>query len=313
MKIAILADIHGNSIALDAVIQDIDESGGVDEYWILGDLVALGADPVGVLERLEALPKARSVRGNTDRFVVSGELPWTRLPDAEEDPALFQLHFRIARSFAWTAGAVAASGRLAMLRQLPLEIRLQLPDGTRVLAVHAQPGADDGTGIHPKLSDEELAEILSSSEADLVFVGEAPGEEEDLQGKPFVGLAGQLLTRIIESIGLGRDEVYIANVVKCRPPHNRNPKPEEIAACEPYLLQQLEIIKPKLICALGTFAAQTLLKTAQPISILRGRFHWYHNIKLMPTFHPAYLLRNPSGKKIVWQDMQLIKKELLGR
>jgi putative phosphoesterase len=171
MKIAILADIHGNSIALDAVIQDIDESGGVDEYWILGDLVALGADPVGVLERLEALPKALSVRGNTDRFVVSGELPWTRLPDAEEDPALFQLHFRIARSFAWTAGAVAASGGLARLGQLPLEMRRQLPDGTRVLAVHAQPGADDGTGIHPKLSDEELAEILSSSEADLVFVG----------------------------------------------------------------------------------------------------------------------------------------------
>ena len=166
-------------------------------------------------------------------------------------------------------------------------------------------------GLH--LNRKKIVFGSGNSEADLVFVGEAPGEEEDLQGKPFVGLAGQLLTRIIESIGLGRDEVYIANVVKCRPPHNRNPKPEEIAACEPYLLQQLEIIKPKLICALGTFAAQTLLKTAQPISILRGRFHWYHNIKLMPTFHPAYLLRNPSGKKIVWQDMQLIKKELLGR
>jgi putative phosphoesterase len=171
MKIAVLADIHGNSIALDAVIQDIEQSGGVDEFWILGDLVAIGPDPAGVLERLEALPKALSVRGNTDRFVVSGELPWPRLPDVEKDPALFQLHFRIARSFAWTAGAVAASGRLAMLRQLPLEMRLQLPDGTRVLAVHAQPGADDGTGIHPKLSDQALVEFLSGAEADLIFVG----------------------------------------------------------------------------------------------------------------------------------------------
>ena len=171
MKIAVLADIHGNSIALDAVIQDIERSGGVDEYWILGDLVALGPDPAGVLERLEALPKVRSVRGNTDRFVVSGELPWPRLPDVEKDPALFQLHFRIARSFAWTAGAVAASGGLARLGQLPLEKRLQLPDGTRVLAVHAQPGSDDGTGVHPKLSDEALYELVSDAEADLVFVG----------------------------------------------------------------------------------------------------------------------------------------------
>jgi len=148
-------------------------------------------------------------------------------------------------------------------------------------------------------------------EAQLVFVGEAPGEEEDLQGRPFVGLAGSLLTKIIESIGLSREEVYIANVVKCRPPHNRNPRPDEIEACEPYLRQQLEIIRPKIICALGTFAAQTLLKTNLPISKLRGKFHRYNEIRLMPTFHPAYLLRNPSGKKAVWQDMQLIRRELL--
>jgi DNA polymerase len=164
-------------------------------------------------------------------------------------------------------------------------------------------------GLH--LRRKNIVFGTGKGEAELVFIGEAPGEEEDLQGRPFIGLAGGLLTRIIESIGLRRDEVYIGNVVKCRPPKNRNPKPEEIAACEPYLIQQLEIIKPKLICALGTFAAQTLLKTDQPISRLRGRFHWYHNIKLMPTFHPAYLLRNQSGKKVVWQDMQLIKKELL--
>lgn len=164
-------------------------------------------------------------------------------------------------------------------------------------------------GLH--LNRKNIVFGNGNVEAELVFIGEAPGEEEDLQGKPFVGAAGQLLSRIIESIGLRREEVYITNVVKCRPPSNRNPKPEEITACEPYLHQQLEIIKPKLICALGTFAAQTLLKTDQSISRLRGRFHRYHNIKLMPTFHPAYLLRNSSGKKLVWQDMQLIKKELL--
>jgi uracil-DNA glycosylase family 4 len=147
-------------------------------------------------------------------------------------------------------------------------------------------------------------------EARLVFVGEAPGEDEDLQGKPFVGRAGQLLTRIIVAMGLSRDEVYIANIIKCRPPKNRNPQPDEIAACEPFLIRQLGCIRPRVICALGTFSAQTLLATAQKITQLRGRFHDYHGIKLMPTFHPAYLLRNPNEKKTVWEDMQKIMEEL---
>lgn len=146
--------------------------------------------------------------------------------------------------------------------------------------------------------------------AKLVFVGEAPGADEDEQGLPFVGQAGQLLTKIIEAMGLKREEVYICNILKCRPPQNRNPLPHEIAACEPYLKQQLKIISPQIICALGTFAAKALLKTDAPISGLRGRFHSYEGIKLMPTYHPAYLLRNPSAKKTVWQDVQLIMKEL---
>ncbi|MBN2256068.1 MAG: uracil-DNA glycosylase [Deltaproteobacteria bacterium] len=146
--------------------------------------------------------------------------------------------------------------------------------------------------------------------AALVFVGEAPGEQEDRQGKPFVGRAGQLLTRIIEAMGLKRSEVYICNILKCRPPGNRNPKPAEIAACEPFLLKQLDAIGPKVICALGTFAAKTLLNTDLSISVLRGRFHEYHGIKLMPTYHPAYLLRNPGAKKQVWEDVQMIMKEL---
>lgn len=146
--------------------------------------------------------------------------------------------------------------------------------------------------------------------ADLVFVGEAPGADEDRLGRPFVGRAGQLLTRMIIAMGLKREDVYICNILKCRPPGNRNPEKEEIAECEPYLIRQLEIIKPKIICALGTFAAQTLLKKDVPITALRGRYHDYHGIKLMPTYHPAYLLRNAGAKKLVWEDLQVIMKDL---
>jgi DNA polymerase len=144
--------------------------------------------------------------------------------------------------------------------------------------------------------------------ADMVFVGEAPGHDEDLQGKPFVGAAGQLLTKIIEAIKLDRSQVYICNILKCRPPGNRNPEPREIEMCEPYLIRQLELIKPKVICALGTFAAQTLLKNTTPISKLRGQIHYYHDIKLVPTFHPAALLRNPAWKRQAWEDVQLVRK-----
>ena len=149
-----------------------------------------------------------------------------------------------------------------------------------------------------------------SQEADLMFIGEAPGKDEDLQGRPFVGRAGQLLTKIIESIGLKREDVYIANILKSRPPDNRNPQPDERAACTPYLLKQIECIKPKVICTLGKFSSQTLLDTETPISSLRGKFYEYHGIKLMPTYHPAYLLRSSIGKKDVWEDMKKIAKEL---
>ena len=146
-------------------------------------------------------------------------------------------------------------------------------------------------------------------DAQLVFVGEGPGGEEDVQGKPFVGRAGQLLTKIINSIDLTRDEVYIANIIKCRPPHNRNPEPDEIKACEPFLIKQLDAIKPKIICALGTFAAQTLLETDERISRLRGKFIPYRESRLIATFHPAFLLRNPQRKRDVWEDMKMIRKE----
>ncbi|MDD4203228.1 MAG: uracil-DNA glycosylase [Candidatus Omnitrophica bacterium] len=150
-----------------------------------------------------------------------------------------------------------------------------------------------------------------SEKAELVFVGEAPGEDEDIMARPFVGKAGQLLTQIIEKgMKLKREDVYICNVLKCRPPQNRNPLPDEIDKCEKYLLQQLKIIKPKVICTLGKFASQTLLKSETPISKLRGKFYDYHGISLMPTFHPAYLLRNPQDKKLVWEDIQKIMSRL---
>jgi DNA polymerase len=145
--------------------------------------------------------------------------------------------------------------------------------------------------------------------ARLVFVGEGPGFEEDQRGQPFVGAAGRLLTRIIEAIKLNRSQVYICNIIKCRPPGNRNPEPDEIKTCFPFLKRQIAAIQPDLIVALGTFAAQTLLDTSQPISKLRGRFHVYEGIKVLPTYHPAYLLRNSNKKRDVWEDMKMLMKE----
>jgi DNA polymerase len=145
--------------------------------------------------------------------------------------------------------------------------------------------------------------------ARLMFVGEGPGQEEDLAGEPFVGAAGQLLTRIIEAIKLTREDVYIANVVKCRPPGNRTPQPEEIATCSPFLRRQIAAIRPLFICTLGGCAAQTLLGTKAPISRLRGRFYDFAGIRVLPTFHPAYLLRNPEKKREVWEDLKRLMKE----
>lgn len=148
--------------------------------------------------------------------------------------------------------------------------------------------------------------------ARLMLVGEAPGEEEDERGEPFVGRSGQLLTKIIEAIGLSREQVYISNVIKCRPPDNRNPEPDEVAACEPYLFRQIDVINPMVIVPLGKFATQCLLKTTDPITRLRGRRFDYRGTTLIPTFHPAYLLRNPSAKREVWDDMKLVRAILQG-
>jgi DNA polymerase len=152
---------------------------------------------------------------------------------------------------------------------------------------------------------------VGSPKARVLFVGEAPGRDEDIQGEPFVGEAGRLLTKMIEAMKFQREDVYICNVLKCRPPGNRNPEPDEIAACSPFLRRQVEAIAPQVIVALGTFAAQTLIDTREPISRLRGRFHDYFGTPLMPTFHPSFLLRSPEKKREAWSDLQQVMKLLV--
>lgn len=162
-----------------------------------------------------------------------------------------------------------------------------------------------------RLGRSQVVFGVGNPNAALMFVGEGPGRDEDLQGEPFVGRAGQLLTEIItKGMKLRRSDVYIANVVKCRPPENRNPEPDEITTCLPFLARQVELVRPKVIVALGTFAAQALLGVRIPITRLRGMWHEYHGVRVMPTFHPAYLLRNPNDKKLVWVDIKMVMTEL---
>jgi len=187
------------------------------------------------------------------------------------------------------------------------------PSGTFV-------GAEGLAAVRSELGDCQRCKLctgrknlvfgVGNPRAHLVFVGEGPGADEDEQGEPFVGKAGQLLTKMIEAMGYRREDVYICNVVKCRPPGNRNPEPDEIAACEPFLQKQLAAIAPRMIVTLGKFAAQCLLRDDSPISRLRGNFRSYDGVPLMPTFHPAYLLRDPTKKKEAWEDLKLVMASL---
>lgn len=171
MRVALLSDIHGNPIALNAVLADIASQGGVDAYWILGDLVALGPKPVRTLEILSALPNARFIRGNTDRYVCTGDRPSPSIEEARSNSDLLDALVEIANTFAWTQGMITASGWLRWLGDLPLEMRVTLPDGTRFLGVHASPGQDDGPGIGPNTDEVDVAGILRNSQADLLCVG----------------------------------------------------------------------------------------------------------------------------------------------
>jgi uracil-DNA glycosylase len=203
-----------------------------------------------------------------------------------------------------------AAGRQVPKPAAPAVASTLPPAGETLEQIRAELGDCQRCGLGASRS--HLVYGAGDPHARLVFVGEAPGFEEDRQGEPFVGEAGQLLTRIIQAMGLSRDEVYICNVLKCRPPENRNPHHDEIEACRPFLQRQLQAIAPAAIITLGTFATQTLLHTKEPISRLRGRFHDFHGIPLMPTFHPAFLLRSPEKKREVWDDVQQVMK-LLGR
>jgi uracil-DNA glycosylase len=187
--------------------------------------------------------------------------------------------------------------------------RSDIDEASGLAALRAEIGDCTRCKLH-RLGRRQVVFGVGNPNATLMFAGEAPGRDEDIQGIPFVGRAGQLLTKMIEAIGMTRDDVYIANVIKCRPPENRNPEPDEVATCEPFLFRQVETIKPKVIVALGTFAAQALLKTTDSISRLRGRVYLYGGAQLIPTFHPAYLLRSPERKRDAWEDLKLAKSLL---
>jgi DNA polymerase len=201
-------------------------------------------------------------------------------------------------------GAAGTPADAAAAEEAPAVV----PDQARTLvALREDLGDCTRCPLHA-LGRRQIVFGVGNPSADLMFVGEAPGADEDRQGEPFVGRAGQLLTKIIQAIDLQRSDVYIANVIKCRPPGNRNPEPVEVATCEPFLVRQIDIIHPKVIVALGTFAAHTLLGSDAPISRLRGRVHELAGgTKLVPTFHPAYLLRSPDRKRDVWEDMKIVR------
>jgi DNA polymerase len=178
------------------------------------------------------------------------------------------------------------------------------PSPLDLATIRADLGADCSRCKLHALGRRQVVFGAGNPDADLMFVGEAPGADEDIKGVPFVGKAGQLLTKMIQAINLERDQVYIANVIKCRPPGNRNPEPDEIATCEPFLFQQIDAVRPRVIVALGSFAAKTLLRTEESISRLRGRVYDFRGAKLIPTFHPSFLLRSPDRKRDAWEDLK---------
>ena len=220
------------------------------------------------------------------------------------------------------ATLAAARSQFEYLTDLGFEeLKVSAPAGADVQnSEAASPGSAALDAVFNDLGDcqrcglgasrTKLVYGVGNPNARLVLVGDAPGHEEDLQGEPFVGEAGQLLDRILQAMGLHRDDVYLCNVLKCRPPNNRDPQPEEGATCEAFLAQQIAAIRPQVIIALGRFAVHRLLKTNAPISKLRGEWQSYQGIPLMPTYHPAYLLSNPEGKRDVWDDMKQVLRRL---
>jgi uracil-DNA glycosylase len=219
------------------------------------------------------------------------------------------LEYQKALGLSFIETTSSGSPRAAVLPVTPANENSAVPQTGELAAVREELGDCTRCKLHKGRQNIVFGE--GDPNAALVFVGEGPGQEEDEQGRPFVGAAGQLLTDIIvKGMKLNREDVYICNIVKCRPPNNRNPEPDEIMACEPFLIKQLQAIKPKIIIGLGNIAVKTLLKTKQGITSLRGTWMTYQGIPLMPTFHPAYLLRTPADKRLVWDDIKKVLAEL---
>ena len=250
--------------------------------------------------------RARGDRAASDGFVLDPVRGADEAKAAAVDENRATMAARVSAS-GRSQAAASGGASTAEADAAPLAVFTSPADA--LVAVRTEIGDCVRCKLHA-LGRRQIVFGVGNPNADLMFVGEAPGGDEDIQGIPFVGRAGQLLTKIIEAIGLTRDDVYIANVIKCRPPGNRNPEPDEVAQCEPFLFRQIDIVKPKVIVALGKFGAQTLLRTLDPISRLRGRIFEYRGAKLVPTFHPAYLLRNPASKRDVWEDMKLVRNLL---
>ena len=217
----------------------------------------------------------------------------------------------VSRDPAWRRRSADAQAELANVQHEAAQAAEGIAPAETLEHVREDLGDCTRCKLH-RLGRRQIVYGVGNPQAALMFIGEAPGHDEDIQGIPFVGRAGQLLTKIIEAIDLKREDVYIANVIKCRPPENRNPEPDEVASCEPFLFRQVQAIRPRVIVALGTFAAQALLRTNDPISRLRGKIFHYGDARLIPTFHPAYLLRSPERKREVWDDMKTVRALLRG-
>ena len=199
--------------------------------------------------------------------------------------------------------AHTSSGTETVIEPEPTIVQIARSAGETLAVIREDLGDCTRCKLHT-MGRKQIVFGVGNPEAELMFVGEAPGADEDIQGEPFVGRAGQLLTKMIEAMGFQRSDVYIANVLKCRPPNNRNPEPDEIEQCQPFLFRQIASIQPKVIIALGAFAARTLLETNDPISRLRGRIYEFRGVKLIPTFHPSFLLRSPGYKREAWEDLK---------
>jgi len=269
-----------------------------------GDAVAV-APPAAVpttTRRLEPHPNAPPTEAEGERAPRRVAPTPTHAPNSGEDAERRPARPTSASTLAAFSGLAAQPG-LTPVYQIPPAKRPPSLD-----AVRQALGRCTRCPLHEKRTNIVFG--VGNPQARLLFIGEGPGANEDAQGIPFVGAAGELLTRIIGAMGLQRDEVYIANIVKCRPPGNRDPLPAEVAQCEPFLLDQITVIQPEVIVTLGRIAAHALLKITTPITRLRGHWQEYRGVPVMPTLHPAYLLRTPAAKRFVWDDMQEVMRRL---